>query len=150
MIDVNVPQAVVTFGGPGLARNDPDFMAGYIVNHILGGGTFSSRLYREVREKRGLAYGVSDSLVWFRNSAVLIGGTATRADRTGDALAVIESEVRAHGRRRTDGRRTGERQIVPQGLLRPDARHFVENRRTDYCRSSSTISAWTIFSAAAA
>ncbi|MBV9555663.1 MAG: insulinase family protein [Pseudolabrys sp.] len=94
VIDVNVPQAVVTFGGPGLARNDPDFMAAYIVNHILGGGTFSSRLYREVREKRGLAYGVSDSLVWFRNSAVLIGGTATRADRTGDALSVIESEIR--------------------------------------------------------
>ncbi len=40
-------------------------MAGYIVNHILGGGTFSSRLYKEVREKRGLAYGVSESLVWF-------------------------------------------------------------------------------------
>ena len=61
--NLDVPQAVVTFGGPGLARNDPDFMAGYIVNHILGGGTLSSRLYREVREKRGLAYGVSDSLI---------------------------------------------------------------------------------------
>jgi zinc protease len=91
---INVPQAVVTFGGPGLARDDPDFMAGYIVNHILGGGSFSSRLYREVREKRGLAYGVSDSLVWFRRAAVVIGGTATRADRTGDALAIIEAEVK--------------------------------------------------------
>ena len=89
---LDVPQAVVTFGGPGLARNDADFMAGYIVNHILGGGTFSSRLYREVREKRGLAYGVSDSLVWFRSAAVAIGGTQTRADRTGDALAIIEQE----------------------------------------------------------
>lgn len=91
---VGVPQAVVTFGGPGLARDDPDFMAGYIVNHILGGGSFSSRLYREVREKRGLAYGVSDSLVWFRRASVVIGGTATRADRTGDALAIIEAEVK--------------------------------------------------------
>ncbi len=94
VIGLDVPQAVVTFGGPGLSRNDPDFMAAYVVNHILGGGSFSSRLYREVREKRGLAYGVSDSLVWFRRSAVLIGGTATRADRAGDALAVIESETR--------------------------------------------------------
>jgi zinc protease len=91
---INVPQAVVTFGGPGLARHDPDFMAGYIVNHILGGGSFSSRLYREVREKRGLAYGVSDSLVWFRRASVVIGGTATRADRTGDAIAIIEAEVK--------------------------------------------------------
>ena len=73
VIDLDVPQAVVTFGGPGLARHDPDFMAGYVVNHILGGGTFSSRLYREVREKRGLAYGVSDSLVWFRRAAVVLG-----------------------------------------------------------------------------
>ncbi|MGA7068323.1 MAG: pitrilysin family protein, partial [Pseudolabrys sp.] len=57
VINVDVPQAVVTFGGQGIARQDPEFMAAYIVNHILGGGSFSSRLYREVREKRGLAYG---------------------------------------------------------------------------------------------
>jgi zinc protease len=94
VIDVNVPQAVVNFGGQGIARHDPDFMAGYIVNHILGGGSFSSRLYKEVREKRGLAYGVSDNLVWFRRAAVVIGGTATRADRTADALRVIEHEIK--------------------------------------------------------
>ena len=94
VIDVDVPQAVVTFGGKGIARQDPEFMAAYIVNHILGGGSFSSRLYKEVREKRGLAYGVSDSLVWFRRAAVVFGGTATRADRTADALAVIEQEVK--------------------------------------------------------
>lgn len=91
---VAVPQAVVTFGGPGLARHDPDFMAGYIVNHIFGGGTFTSRLYTEVREKRGLAYGVSDNLIWFRHAAVSIGGTATRADRTGDAIAIIQAEAK--------------------------------------------------------
>jgi zinc protease len=94
VVDLDVPQAVLTFGGNGLARQDPDFMAGYIVNHILGGGSFSSRLYREVREKRGLAYGVSDSLVWFRHAAVVIGGTATRADRAGEALTIIERETK--------------------------------------------------------
>jgi zinc protease len=93
VIDVDVPQAVVTFGGNGIERSDPDFMAAYIVNHILGGGSFSSRLYREVREKRGLAYGVSDSLVWFKRAAVVLGGTATRADRTADALDIIEKET---------------------------------------------------------
>ncbi|HZP71013.1 MAG TPA: pitrilysin family protein [Pseudolabrys sp.] len=94
VINVDVPQAVVTFGGQGIARSDPQFMAAYVVNHILGGGSFSSRLYKEVREKRGLAYGVSDSLVWFRRAAVVLGGTATQADRTADALAVIEREVK--------------------------------------------------------
>ncbi|RDV04923.1 M16 family metallopeptidase [Undibacter mobilis] len=92
--DVDVPQAVITFGGAGIQRNDPDFMAGYIVNHILGGGTFSSRLYKEVREKRGLAYGVSESLVWFKSAALFIGGTATRADRTAEALSIIEAETK--------------------------------------------------------
>ncbi len=94
VINVDVPQSVVTFGGQGIGRQDADFMAAYIVNHILGGGSFSSRLYKEVREKRGLAYGVSDSLVWFQRAAVLLGGTATRSDRTADALTVIEQEIK--------------------------------------------------------
>jgi zinc protease len=92
VVDLDVPQAVVTFGGQGIARHDPDFMAAYIVNHILAGGGFSSRLYREVREKRGLAYGVSGSLLWLNHAAVVIGGTATRSDKTGEALAIIEAE----------------------------------------------------------
>jgi zinc protease len=85
---------VVDFGGPGLARSDPDFIAGYIDNHILGGGTFSSRLYKEVREKRGLAYGVSESLIWFMRSAAVYGSTATRPDRTAEALGIIEAETK--------------------------------------------------------
>jgi zinc protease len=93
VVKVDVPQAVVTFGGPGIARKDPDFMAAYIVNHILGGGAFSSRLYQEVREKRGLAYSVYDSLVWLNHSALFLGGTATRADRAGETLEVIDKEI---------------------------------------------------------
>ena len=91
---LDVPQAVVNFGTPGIGRSDPDFIAAYIVNHILGGGSFSSRLYREVREKRGLAYGVSDSLVWLNRTALLLGSTATRADATGQTIDIIEHEIR--------------------------------------------------------
>jgi zinc protease len=94
VVKLDVPQAVVTFGGPGIARKDPDFMAAYIVNHILGGGAFSSRLYQEVREKRGLAYSVYDSLVWLNHSSLFLGGTATRADRAGETLDVIDKEIR--------------------------------------------------------
>jgi zinc protease len=93
-VKLDVPQAVVTFGGRGIARKDPDFMAAYIVNHILGGGSFSSRLYQEVREKRGLAYSVYDNLVWLKYSALFLGTTATRADRTGETLGIIEKEIR--------------------------------------------------------
>ncbi len=94
VVQLDVPQAVVTFGGLGIARNDPDFMAAYIVNDILGGGSSSSRLYREVREKRGLAYGVYDSLIWLNHASVILGGTATRAEATAETIDVVEREIR--------------------------------------------------------
>src|ERR1700716_2569155 len=93
-IALDVPQTVVTFGGPGIKRNDPNFMAGYVVNHILGGGGLSSRLYHEVREKRGLAYSVHESLLWMDHSAVFVGNTGTRADRAGETVDAITREVR--------------------------------------------------------
>jgi zinc protease len=93
-IPLDVPQTVVTFGGPGVRRSDPNFMAGYVVNHILGGGGLSSRLYREVREKRGLAYSVYESLLWMDHSALFIGNTGTRADRAGETVDAVTKEVR--------------------------------------------------------
>jgi zinc protease len=93
-IPLDVPQTVVTFGGPGFKRQDPNFMAGYVVNHILGGGGLSSRLYHEVREKRGLAYSVSESLLWMDHSAVFVGNTGTRADRAGETVDAIDKEIR--------------------------------------------------------
>jgi len=92
-VSLDVPQTVVDFGGPGIPRQDPDFMAAYLINHILGGGSSDSRLYQEVREKRGLAYSVSDNLVWLDHAAVMIGGTATRADRAGETVDLIEKEI---------------------------------------------------------
>lgn len=93
-VALDVPQTTVTFGGPGIKRADPDFMAGYVVNHILGGGTLSSRLYHEVREKRGLAYSVYEALLWMEHSALFIGNTGTRADRAADTVAAIDQEIR--------------------------------------------------------
>jgi zinc protease len=93
-VPLDVPQTVVTFGGPGVKRNDPNFMAAFVVNHILGGGTLSSRLYHEVREKRGLAYSVYESLLWMDHSAMFIGNTGTRADRAGETVDAIEKEIR--------------------------------------------------------
>ena len=93
-IPLDVPQTVVTFGGPGVRRHDPNFMAAYVVNHILGGGGMSSRLYKEIREKRGLAYSVHESLLWMEHSAVFVGHTGTRADRAGETVDAIEKEIR--------------------------------------------------------
>ena len=93
-VPLDVPQTTITFGGPGVMRHDPKFMAAYIDNHIMGGGGLSSRLYREVREKRGLAYSVYEALLWMDHSALFIGNTGTRADRAGDSLDAIDKEVR--------------------------------------------------------
>jgi zinc protease len=93
-VTLDVPQTVVTFGSPGIKRDDPNFMAAYIVNHILGGGTLSSRLYHEVREKRGLVYSVSGSLIWMQHSGLYIGNTATRADRATETVDTVTSEVK--------------------------------------------------------
>ncbi len=94
---LDVPQTSVLFGGPGIKRDDPDFMAAYIVNHILAGGTLSSRLYKEVREKRGLVYSVSESLIWMKHASMFAGTTATRADKATETLDTISAELARMG-----------------------------------------------------
>ena len=91
---LNVPQAVVRLGGAGIMRKDPDFIPAYVVNHILGGGSFTSRLYDEVREKRGLAYGVYSYLLTMRHAAMFMGNTQTQADSTREALELIEAQIK--------------------------------------------------------
>jgi zinc protease len=93
VIDVDVPQSTIRFGLPGIPRHDPDFWPGVVVNHILGGGVFSARLFREVREKRGLAYSVHSQLASLDHSALFSGGTSTKNERAAESLAVIEEEI---------------------------------------------------------
>jgi zinc protease len=93
VILLDVPQSVIRFGTSGPRRNGPDYMPAFVVNHILGGGVFSARLFKEVREKRGLAYSVHSSLVCFDATGLLVGGTATKNERAGESLGVIEEQI---------------------------------------------------------
>jgi zinc protease len=93
-VQLDVPQTVVAFGGSGIPRKDPDFIPAFIVNHILGGGSFTSRLYSEVREKRGLAYSVYSYLLPLDAAALFMGGTQTRADKANEAVGLIEAEIK--------------------------------------------------------
>lgn len=93
VVDLDVPQSVIRFGMTGVAWRDPDFIPAYVLNHILGGGSFTSRLFQEVREKRGLAYSVGTSLVSHRSAAMVWGYTATKNERVGEALTVIGEEI---------------------------------------------------------
>jgi zinc protease len=94
VVNLDVPQTVISFGSPGIGRHDPDFFTAYVVNHILGGGSHTSRLYREVREKRGLAYGIRSNLIWMEHANVVSGGTATQSARAAETLAIIDQETR--------------------------------------------------------
>ena len=86
------PQSVVMFGHSGIKRDDPDFFAATILNEILGGGRFSARLMTEVREKRGLTYGIGTSLVGYDNSELVMGQTAVANEKVAEAVDVIRAE----------------------------------------------------------
>ena len=94
VIDKDVPQSAILFADQGLLRDDPDFYAGYVMNHILGGGGFTSRLYGEVREKRRLAYTISSGLNPRRASATTVGGAGTVNARVRETLDVVKTEWR--------------------------------------------------------
>ncbi len=94
IILMDVPQSVAQFGHRGFSRKDDDFMAAYLLNYIIGGGGFSSRLMEEVREKRGLAYSVHSNLFPYQHGAVFVGNVATKNEAVAQSLDVIESELR--------------------------------------------------------
>ena len=89
VVEHEVPQSVVLFGHGGIKREDPDWYAAYTMNYILGGGGFASRLYEEVREKRGLAYSVYSYLTPLSAAGVYSGGVSTANERVGESIAVI-------------------------------------------------------------
>ena len=93
VIDLDIPQSTIRFGLPGIPRRDPDHMAAVVVNHILGGGVFSARLFREVREKRGLAYSVYSHLSTFDRTSIFGGGTSTKNERAKESLDVIAEQI---------------------------------------------------------
>ncbi len=92
-IEYELPQTSLRLAWPGIEREDPDFFAAYVMNYVLGGGSFSSWLYNEVREKRGLAYGVNSYLSNFDHASSLGINTATRSDRAAETLTIILGEV---------------------------------------------------------
>lgn len=92
VIDYDAPQSVVIFGHEGLDRHDPDFFAAYVLNHILGSGSFGSRLMDELREKRGLTYGAASYLVPMDLSATWQGSFSSANDKVAEAVALVRSE----------------------------------------------------------
>ena len=97
VVEKSIPQSRVMFGAPGLKRDDPDWYAAYVLNYVLGGGGFSSRLNEEVREKRGLAYSVYSYLYPLDHAAIHLGGVGTQNQRVEEALKVIKEQIARAG-----------------------------------------------------
>jgi zinc protease len=93
----DVPQTVIRLAAPGIKRDDPDFIPAFVANHILGGGVFSSRMFVEVREKRGLSYSVYTYLADFDHAGLFAGGASTSNERVQEALDVMLSEISRMG-----------------------------------------------------
>lgn len=92
VVDYPTPQSTAFFGHRGLERDDPDFFAAYVMNQILGGGGFRSRLMEEVRVNRGLTYGISTFLVLFDHGPMMLGQFSSSNDLVADAVEVLRAE----------------------------------------------------------
>jgi zinc protease len=87
-------QAHILLGLPGIARNDPDYFALLVGNHILGGGGFTSRLYDQVRERRGLSYSVYSYFTAYERPGPFQVSLQTRGDQAQQALQVVRDTMR--------------------------------------------------------
>ncbi|MBF9045864.1 insulinase family protein [Rhodobacterales bacterium LSUCC0031] len=92
VVDFPSPQSVAFFGHAGIERDDPDFFAAFVLNQILGGGGFRSRLMGEVREKRGLTYGISSFLSLADLSPGMLGQFSSSNALVGEAIEVVRAQ----------------------------------------------------------
>lgn len=92
VIDFPTPQSTVLFGQTGISREDPDFFAAFILNEALGGGRFTARLMSEVREKRGLTYGIGSYLVSMDQADTYLGQFSASNDKVAEAVEVLRAE----------------------------------------------------------
>jgi len=93
-------QSLLLFAAPGIKRDDPDWQAASLLNYILGGGGFESRLMHQVRDKRGLTYGIDTSLSAMAATGLLLGDAKTANDKASEAWSVtrdVWDDVYEHG-----------------------------------------------------
>lgn len=93
VIELPIPQTMVLFSGAGPKRSDPDFFAAYVLNYILGGGGFSSRLVDEIREQRGLTYGIGTNLDLRTHMWRWTGATSTMNDKADEVVQLIKDNI---------------------------------------------------------
>jgi zinc protease len=94
VIDRDIPQSIIIFGHEGILRNDPDFIPAFAMSQVLGGSGYASRLMTEVREKRGLTYGIGFGLSPMDHAGLNVGSLGTRNEKAGEALAIVKETLK--------------------------------------------------------
>ncbi|QHQ35951.1 M16 family metallopeptidase [Algicella marina] len=92
VVPLATPQSVAVFGHEGIERDSPDFIAAYVLNTIMGGGGFNSRLGEEIREKRGLTYGIYAYLASADYGDLLLGSVASANNRMAEVVGLVQEE----------------------------------------------------------
>ncbi len=87
------PQSLILFSAPGVGYDDPDWIPLAVANYIIGGGGFSSRLMDQVREQRGLVYGIGTGPSVRDHSALIIGSAQTENEHVAEAIQVTRDEI---------------------------------------------------------
>ncbi len=92
--DKDIPQTTIMIGQPGIDKNNPDMMALKVANYILGGGGFNSRMMREIRSNRGLAYSVySYFQIGRKLPELFIAKCETKCDSTLEVVSLMRAQM---------------------------------------------------------
>jgi len=94
VIDRDIPQSIIMFGHEGILRSDKDFIPAYVTSFILGGGGFGSRLTDEVREKRGLTYGIGAGFYPLDRAGVFLGQVGTRNEKAKETIDTLTDVIK--------------------------------------------------------
>jgi len=93
-IDRAITQANIVLGNLGPPRNNPDFFPMVVMNYILGGGGFSSRLFTEIRAKRGFAYSVHSAFDFKKYTGSFSVNLQTKNDSAREAISIVLAEMK--------------------------------------------------------
>jgi zinc protease len=121
-----IPQTTIRLGGLGLTRDDPDFVAAYVADQILGGGSFSSRLYKAVREDRGLAYSVGTGLIPYQHAGAFVASTSVDPAKADATVAIMQDEIRRYA---TEGPTEAELAAIKDYLIGNFALRFDSSQK---------------------
>lgn len=92
LLPLDTPQTYIAVGAPGIRRDDKDWHAAVVMNFIMGGGDFDAWLMHEIREKRGLTYGVYSNLQSMKHAALMQVSLSSSNENVEEALSIIRTQ----------------------------------------------------------